>query len=262
MTTLTMPDYQVSGNSETTIYLLHGAYGSKDYWQYQIKSLVEQGYRVVAWDAPGYGISPLPDEYSIDFLAQSCIKLIEHTASRKNIILGHSMGGIIAPLVYGLIPEKIDALIISATVESLGHMSKDFQENFVKERIAPLTEGVKLADAASPLISAMMGPTSIGAHVDKVKDVALSTPIDTFKAAIRAIVEYDGRQTLEKIDAPTLCIAGEHDVIGTVAIMQDMSHKIKQSTFACIKGTGHYAWAEQPDAFNKELFTFLKKNDL
>ena len=47
-----MPDYQVSGEGETTIFLLHGIYGAKDYWRYQTERLVTRGYRVVSWDAP------------------------------------------------------------------------------------------------------------------------------------------------------------------------------------------------------------------
>ena len=49
-----IPDYQVTGEGKVTIYLLHGIYGAKDYWRYQTARLVGKGYRVVAWDAPGY----------------------------------------------------------------------------------------------------------------------------------------------------------------------------------------------------------------
>ena len=55
------PDYQVSGAGDTTVFLLHGAYGAKDYFRYEIETLVRAGLRVVAWDAPGYGLSPLPE---------------------------------------------------------------------------------------------------------------------------------------------------------------------------------------------------------
>ena len=116
-----MPDYQVAGSGDTTVYLLHGAYGSKDYWQHEIKQLVSQGYRVIAWDAPGYGISALPEQYSIGFLAENFVQLLNVTSSKRNVLFGHSMGGIIAPVVYALAPEKIQAMFISATVESLGH---------------------------------------------------------------------------------------------------------------------------------------------
>ncbi len=47
-----LPDYLVSGESDTTLYMLHGAYGSKEYFRYTIDRFVRAGYRVVASDAP------------------------------------------------------------------------------------------------------------------------------------------------------------------------------------------------------------------
>ena len=48
-----LPDYQVTGEGKVTIFLLHGIYGSKEYWRPQTQRLVAPGYRVVAWGAPG-----------------------------------------------------------------------------------------------------------------------------------------------------------------------------------------------------------------
>ena len=97
-TSLRVPDFQVAGDGDTTVFLLHGAYGSKDYFQHEIATLVGAGLRVVAWDAPGYGLSPLPAEgLSIESMAEACGRLIDLMGTARNILLGHSMGGIIAP---------------------------------------------------------------------------------------------------------------------------------------------------------------------
>ena len=95
------PDYQVAGgDADTTIYLLHGAYGSNEYFRSEIETLTRAGYRVVAWNAPGYGISPLPvGGLSIEGLAEAAGRMIDRTASKTNIVLGHSMGGVMAPAV-------------------------------------------------------------------------------------------------------------------------------------------------------------------
>jgi pimeloyl-ACP methyl ester carboxylesterase len=42
-----LPDYMVSGESDTTLYLLHGAYGSKEYFRFTIERFVAHGFRVV-----------------------------------------------------------------------------------------------------------------------------------------------------------------------------------------------------------------------
>ena len=253
-----VPDYLVAGDGDATVFLLHGGYGSKDYWGPQILRIVEQGYRVVAWDAPGYGISPIPEgPYTIEMLTEAARLLIARTGTGTNYVLGHSMGGLIAPKLAELCPDRISALVLSATVQSLGHMSKAFQEEFIKERIAPLDAGHTLREAAPGLIRTMMGPTAAGPHVELVKESTANTPDDTFRVAIRAIVEYDGRQTLEAIDVPTLCVAGELDPVGKPEFMRSLANDIKGAKFVCVPGVGHYGWAEDPDTYNSHVFAFL-----
>jgi pimeloyl-ACP methyl ester carboxylesterase len=60
-----------------TVVLLHGAFGAKDYWQPQLRASVAAGYRVLAWDAPGYGLSPLPSPFGIDEAARALLALLE-----------------------------------------------------------------------------------------------------------------------------------------------------------------------------------------
>ena len=51
---MALPDYQLSNDAgKVTVYLLHGIYGAKEYWRPTIGRLIEHGYRVVAWEAPG-----------------------------------------------------------------------------------------------------------------------------------------------------------------------------------------------------------------
>lgn len=258
MTTARVPDHLVAGDGDTTVFLLHGGYGSKDYWGPQILRLVEQGYRVVAWDAPGYGISPIPNgPYTIEALADACRLLIEQTGTGTNFILGHSMGGLIAPKVYSLCPDRISALVLSATVQSLGHMDKKFQEEFIAERVAPLDAGHTLRDAAPALIKTMMGPNSAGPHVDLVREGTANTPDDTFRLAIRAIVEYVGEDALARVDVPTLCIAGECDPVGRPEFMQELANTIKGANFVSVPGVGHYGWAEDPETYNGHVFPFF-----
>ena len=98
---MAMPDYTVSGTGRVTVFLLHGIYGSKDYWRPQTERLVARGYRVVAWDAPGYGLSPLPDPFTLDVVAEAGAELIRALGSGRNVVHGHSMGGQIAGAAGG-----------------------------------------------------------------------------------------------------------------------------------------------------------------
>lgn len=55
------------------------------------------GYRVIAWEAPGYGLSKLPEKFDFDAVAKAGAALVRATGREKNVIFGHSMGGQITP---------------------------------------------------------------------------------------------------------------------------------------------------------------------
>lgn len=258
-----IPDYAVAGDGDVTVYLLHGGYGSKDYWRYEIAELVRAGFRTVAWDAPGYGLSPLPNlpegEFSIDYMARSFGRLLKATGGRTNILLGHSLGGIIAPRAALLFPEQVHGVIVSATIGSFATRSAEDQKDYVAKRLAPLDQGATLAESAMPLIKSMFGPGASGPMVDLVAEVAGSTKADTFRASILAIMAYDGRETLKQLRVPTLLIAGECDSVGRPEGMRAAAALVPQSEFAVIPGAGHYGWAENQPEFNRVLFDFIQR---
>jgi len=254
------PDYQVAGADNTTVFLLHGAYGSKDYFRHEVQTLVRAGLRVVAWDAPGYGISPLPEGgLSIERLAQTAGELIDRCGTDTNIVLGHSMGGITAPAVYAARPDKVSAIVISATVASFSQKSEQDKKTFLAERIDPLRSGKSFRETAAPVIDSMFAPGSAGPMVDLVREVALGTPVDTFCSAIQAIVDYEGVENLKSVKVPTLLLAGAHDKVGRPEGMQAIQKQfIPHADYACLPGSAHYAFAEQHELFNEHLLHFIR----
>ena len=132
-----LPDYTVTGEGKVTVFLLHGIYGSKDYWRYQTERLVARGYRVVAWDAPGYGLSPLPDLFSFDVVAEAGAGLIRALGSERNVVHGHSMGGQITPRIRLKVPDRVHGIVISSTIGYFANRTKEEQEEFVRKRTAP-----------------------------------------------------------------------------------------------------------------------------
>ena len=236
MSTVKLPDHVIEGDGEITIFLLHGGYGSKAYWRNEMTYLISKGYRVVAWDTPGYGQSELPKNYSIELLAGECVRLIEDVGSERNVIIGHSMGGLIAPKVYEYRPSLVHAMVISATVASFGHMSTEFQNDFIKERVAPLDLGMTFAEVAEPLVSSMMYagnicPRSCAYLRCRVKNarVLLLGLLSQQLLPIRVT------GVIENLKVPSLFIAGRHDPIGTPELMSEMSARVAGSEFVCIE---------------------------
>lgn len=254
-----IPDYTKAGQGDVTVYLLHGGYGSKEYFQPLMRRLNEAGYRVIAWDAPGYGISSLPHDFSIETVAAACAALLDATHSGTNIVLGHSMGGLIAPLVAGLRPDLVDSVVLSATVSSFGHLDKVSQETFVAERVAPMDAGKTMRDVAAPLVRSMMNNAASGPDVERIMQAAAETPDATFRAAIKAIVEYNGEPALGALDKPVLVIAGAIDPIGRSDALEAMANDLRNAEYHCLKNCGHYAWIEDAAAFDAALMPFLAR---
>lgn len=257
-----LPDYTKTGTGSTTVFLLHGGYGSKEYWAFETAYLLKQGYRVVAWDAPGYGLSPLPENYSIELLAEAAAQLITALGTSRNIIIGHSMGGIIAPKICEIIPDKIHAVVISSSLASLSQGGEEFVRDFMEKRVPPLRKVTTLAEAALPLLKTMFAPSSSGPMYDLVLREAGKTPSATFIEAMLAIQRYDGNPVVRKLQIPALCVAGRHDPVAQWQMVKELAAMIPNAEFAVFDDAGHYPFAEVPDAFHAKLMGFLSRNNL
>jgi 3-oxoadipate enol-lactonase len=255
-----LPDYSVTGEGDPTIVLLHGAFGAKEYWRTQMAVLSDAGYRVLAWDAPGYGLSPLPLPYSVEIAAASLGRLLAAAGGSRNVLLGHSFGGMIAQRAYDLFPDRVAGMVLSATSAAFGRRDGEWQQKFVHDRVAPLDAGLTVAEYAPAFLKTMMASGAAGPAVDLVVATVSAMREETFRAAIAAVAGYEGRAVLPKIAVPTLCIAGELDQTAPAAVMEKMASRIRGAEFAVMNGAGHFAWAEQADRFNATLLDFLRRH--
>jgi pimeloyl-ACP methyl ester carboxylesterase len=260
---LRLPDYTVTGAGKVTVILLHGISGSKEYWRPQTERLVARGYRVVAWDAPGYGLSPLPDPFSFDVVAEAGAALIRALGSERNVFHGHSMGGQITPRIRLKAPGRVHGIVISSTIGYFANRTREEQEEFVRKRTAPPPPGTDPVTANMMVVNSMLGPASRGPEVDLVRHWASHTPPETVKAAVKAVQSYpeaDAVSGFQAISVPTLLVAGEVDQVGHPAGMKRVAAMIAGCQFAVVPGSGHYPWAENPAGFNRAFFAFMDRH--
>ena len=258
-----LPDYTVTGDGKVTVFLLHGIYGSREYWRPQTERLVARGYRVVAWDAPGYGLSALPDPFSFEVVADAGAALVRALGTERNVFHGHSMGGQITPRIRLKVPDRLHGIVISSTIGYFANRTKEEQEEFVRKRTAPPPPGTDAITANLIVVNGMLGPASAGPEVDLVRHWASRTPPETVKAAVKAVQtmpEADAVAGFKAIDVPALLVAGEVDQVGHPAGMKRVADMIKGCEFGIVSGSGHYPWAENPAEFNRHFFGFLEKH--
>lgn len=254
-----LPSYRVQGDGDRTVFLLHGAYGDGRYFDDLAHALNAAGYRTVTWDCPGYGTSPAVDPPVIEKFAEAALRMVRKEATTANAILGHSMGGLIAPRVATAEP-RIGAVILSATSRGFVNRSPEDQKKFLEERLAPIEDGMDIQSYAKPLIAHMMAKGASGPLVDHVFDVVLSMETETFRTSIKALATYDSIPTLKGVEQPTLLLAGSEDPACSAAGMMRIDEMMKNSELEVLEGVGHYGFAEKPDAYKKIVLDFLSRH--
>jgi len=246
-----------------TVLMLHGIGGGHLAFAPQVETLASSGYRAVAWDMPGYGHSAPIEPYTFKGLAQSCIKLIEALLDADDqkragvILLGHSMGGMVAQEVMARRPELVNKLVLCGTSPSFGKPDGDWQRQFIEQRTAPLDAGKSMAELAEVLVPQMVGPGSLPEGVRLATHCMGQVPASTYRRALEALVTFDRRANLTQIGVPTLLVAGEHDRNAPPAVMKKMAQAIPNSTYIEMRGIGHLQNLEAPDDFDGLLLNFL-----
>ncbi len=99
-------------NGETVV-LFHGKNFNGFYWKDVISKLTAQGFRVIVPDQIGWGKSDKPNvHYSFHLLAQNNKKLLDSLKIERAIVIGHSMGGMLATRFALMFSETVSKLIL------------------------------------------------------------------------------------------------------------------------------------------------------
>ncbi len=108
--------------NEKVIVFLHGFGASSDHWRFNAQHFAKSGFRVYAIDLIGFGKSDQPNREKVSkidnlFWANQVIDFLQEIAktnkNHKAILIGNSLGGLIALTVSSLKPELIEAVIAS-----------------------------------------------------------------------------------------------------------------------------------------------------
>jgi len=240
----------------TPLVFLHGVGGGHHAWEAQLPYFSGLGYPSHAWDQPGYGHSPIVEPYDLEHVSASLARLIESLGREPVVLVGHSMGGLIAQETYARHPKLIKALALCFTSPAFAGGSSDFTKQFIAARIGPLDEGKTMAQIAAKLIPTM------GSNSKLAEQIMAGVPPDTYRKAVKLLTTFDRRKELASIKVPTLVVAGSEDKTAPPAVMEKMAQKIPGAEYVLMQGCGHLGPMDQPDAFNDALHFFLKSHGL
>jgi pimeloyl-ACP methyl ester carboxylesterase len=193
----------------------------------------------------------------IEGLAEDAEAIVARHSMRRPVLVGHSMGGMVAQTMLRRRPDGYAAAVLAATSPAFGKADGDFQRHFIADRLGPLDAGETMAELAIGMVERMLGPRADAAARALAIDVMGDVPPETYRAAVRALTAFDERANLARIAVPVLLIAGEADPNAPPSLVERMARKIPGARYVCLPGVGHLANLEAPQAFDAAILKFL-----
>lgn len=241
------------------VVFLHGVGGAARTWAPQQTSFGQAGFRPIAVDLQGYGARPPVDAMEFELLAADVEDTIKRLGLDRPVLVGHSMGGMIAQTMLRRRPNEYRAVVLVATSPAFGNPSGEFQKKFLAARLGPLDSGKTMPELATGIIDGIMGATPDPIGRALAVDCMGAVPASTYRAAVRCLIGFDERDNLRKIEVPVLVLAGEHDRNAPADMMKRMTARIPGARYVCLPGVGHLPNLEAPRQFDRAILDFLRE---
>ena len=245
--------------SGPTVVFLHGIGTDSESFAFQLEAFATAGYHAVSWDMPGYGRSLPLTPMTFPGLARRLRQFLEELNVPAVHVVGHSIGGMIVQQLARTAQDKLLTMVLAQTSPAFGSKDGEFQRKFVTERLQPLQQGQSMADIATEVLPSLVGVDPDRGGVELAQKCMSRVPNDSYVAAVKCLVEFEGRDHLPLIAVPTLVLAGENDSNAPVSMMKKMAQKIPGAEFTVIPGAGHLAPMGNPHEFNHAVLDFLAR---
>lgn len=240
------------------VVFIHGFPFSHGMWQPQLQAL-PAGIRAIAYDLYGLGASdPGDGQYTIEGHVDDLIALLDCLSLNKAVLVGLSMGGYIALRALERNPDRVLAAVLCDT-------RSEADANEVKLRRAAQIKAVKEEGPvafAEGFLKAVFAPESFERRpeaVAMIRAIVEATPPRSIAGTLLALAaRSDTTASLEKIQVPVLILVGEKDQTTPVEAAKAMHARIPGSKLEILPGAGHLSNLENPEAFNRCLWEFLR----
>ena len=251
--------YQISGNlSQTVLVFIHGLGLNKDMWRYQIYEFKTK-YRILTYDLFGHGLSLRSNKKpSLSIFTQQLHELLNDLKVSKVVILGFSLGGMIARHFSKTYPSMVGGLVIMNSP----HKRSVAAQNAVHNRFLQVKENGP-SSTVNEAIKRWFTPEFDEKHreiTDSVRTWVLSNESDVYSENYHVLVngvdEVIGLNGM--ISCPTLVVTSDQDFGNGPEMAQAIADEILGARLIIVKGLRHMALIERPKEVNNHLQHFFK----
>ena len=246
--------YRDDGKGSALLFL-HGMNGNSKSWSFAFQALSNR-FRVVAWDAPSCGKSDSFGDTIEDYVA-AAKALVQTLDLQDVVIIGHSMGGLVATSLAAEPDIPIAGLILSSTHLGFSLPSgKPLMSRYatriqrLESKGAGIEYGMERARRNTP-------ENTSKEVVSFLADIAKDIRLEQIRDGGRMSQEANNAALGEKIQVPIIILSGGKDTV----ISTDM-HIALTTTFPAAKqivfqNAGHASYAECPEQYHTEIINFV-----
>jgi pimeloyl-ACP methyl ester carboxylesterase len=251
--------YRESGKPDApALVLLHGIGSTSAGWRLQYAPLGEH-FRVIAWDAPGYGGSkPLADTApSVEAYANALARLLDVLGIQKAIVGTNSWGTPTGVVFARLFPARVRALVLGGPAAGWGSAPKDERETRIAARIERITTlGVKKMRAEDAV--GLVAPGTRAEVLEWIQG-AEGLHIAGYAQAARMLGAVDVPREAVSVTCPVTVVVGEKDLrTPPETNARKIAAALPNATLRMIPNCGHLPHLEFPEIFNAVVLEMAK----
>jgi pimeloyl-ACP methyl ester carboxylesterase len=257
-----------------TVVLLHGNNFAGFYFGVVIDALRNEGFRVIVPDQIGYGRSSKPIiPYYLADMARNTRAILQKLNIGKAMIVGHSMGGMLAARFATQYPDVTERLVllnpIGLTDTRFNNPSADPEEAY-RRTLASTYQTIR----ASLMRYVAHKPAAWNPQFESYARIRYAWTLSAdwprlarVQALISSLIYLDPVvYDWPHIQAPTLVYGGAEDMLpGTAAAFQEGMKRIAaaigngKARLQLLPGLGHVPFIEDPQRSLPPLVAFLKE---
>jgi 3-oxoadipate enol-lactonase len=236
------------------VVFIHGFLGSSLDWINQF-CYFNPKYHLILLDLPGFGSSDKPrDNYSIEFFSSIVYSVLTAFAYNKIILVGHSLGGMIAQHIASNHPKLVKKLILISATYSFSSSFCDKINLLFVNIIFKFFYKKFLKSVINRIISKREESKKFRTFYNKALNLPKHVILSTFK---NMTLRCNLKSNLSHISAPTLIIHGTNDKIILSSMVNTMNTLISSSEMIEINAAPHRLMIENHEKVNRILDTFI-----
>jgi len=245
----------VEGDTGPWIVFSNSLGTTLEMWDGQMEALRGR-YRVLRYDTRGHGGTDAPPgPYGFDDLAEDLLALMDAHGIDRAVLVGLSMGGMLAQVAALKAPHRFEGLVLCDTTSRYGPEVAGFWAGRVR---TALTEG--LASIAETTPARWFTPGYQERHPEVVahyQAMLRANPPQGYAGCCAAIPTIDVTERLHGLSIPARVIVGEQDPSTTPEHARRIAEALPNADLVVLPDAAHLSNVEQPAAFNAALLEFL-----